>query len=420
MSTIVTRASKGSPLTNTEIDSNFSNLNTDKQEISAKDASGGYAGLTLFKLNLKNAANTVTSWFTTAATAARTWTMPDKDGTVAMLSDITGTNSGTNTGDQAIGGSSGALQYNNAGAFGGASNASVQDGDMLLGAASSLIKPSTGVKLFGKAMAGRTFPAMIDAGSSAPLQPALFRNKISIWESAGVATPPATSVGFISGFQAPTIVGTATLRTFASTNLLTRAGKTGYVSAATAGSLASLRMPIAAITTTDGAGLGGFFTTMRIAITDAAAVAGARSFFGLSSNIAAATNVEPNTLLNSVGLAQLSTDSTQLYLVYGGTTAQTAIALGTNFPPMAGVGINNGILYDISINTLGLGASVIGWRVERVGTAFVAEGVLTPTTVGVNTPAASVFLTQQIWRTNNATALAVAFDLSLIYAEVEN
>lgn len=79
--------------------------NTDlaaKQSTSGKDASGGYAGLTLFKLNLRNAANTITSWFTTAATVARTWTMPDKDGTVAMTSDITGTNSGTNTGDQTI------------------------------------------------------------------------------------------------------------------------------------------------------------------------------------------------------------------------------------------------------------------------------------------------------------------------------
>ena len=34
MSTIVTRAGKGSPLTNTEVDSNFTNLNTDKAELS--------------------------------------------------------------------------------------------------------------------------------------------------------------------------------------------------------------------------------------------------------------------------------------------------------------------------------------------------------------------------------------------------
>ena len=32
MSTIVNRATKGSPLTNTEVDSNFSHLNTDKAE----------------------------------------------------------------------------------------------------------------------------------------------------------------------------------------------------------------------------------------------------------------------------------------------------------------------------------------------------------------------------------------------------
>jgi hypothetical protein len=60
----------------------FFELNTNK------NISGGYAGLTLFKLNLKNALGTITSWFTTSATVARTWTLPDKDGTVAMLSDI--------------------------------------------------------------------------------------------------------------------------------------------------------------------------------------------------------------------------------------------------------------------------------------------------------------------------------------------
>jgi len=40
------------------------------------------------------------SGITTATT--RTYTLPDKNGTVAMTSDITGTNSGTNTGDQTI------------------------------------------------------------------------------------------------------------------------------------------------------------------------------------------------------------------------------------------------------------------------------------------------------------------------------
>lgn len=51
-------------------------------------------------LLLRNIADTFSSVFATACTAARTWTFPDKDGTVAMLSDITGTNSGVNTGDE--------------------------------------------------------------------------------------------------------------------------------------------------------------------------------------------------------------------------------------------------------------------------------------------------------------------------------
>ena len=53
-----------------------------------RDGSGGVAGLTLFKLNLRNAADTLTSFLTNTATVARTWTMPDKDGTVAMISDV--------------------------------------------------------------------------------------------------------------------------------------------------------------------------------------------------------------------------------------------------------------------------------------------------------------------------------------------
>jgi hypothetical protein len=51
---------------------------------------------------MRNVANSVTSWFTNSNTAARTYTLPDKDGTVAMTSDITGTNSGTNTGDETL------------------------------------------------------------------------------------------------------------------------------------------------------------------------------------------------------------------------------------------------------------------------------------------------------------------------------
>lgn len=51
-------------------------------------------------LGIRNVANTITSLFLTTATVARTWTLKDADGTLAFTSDITGVNSGTNTGDQ--------------------------------------------------------------------------------------------------------------------------------------------------------------------------------------------------------------------------------------------------------------------------------------------------------------------------------
>jgi len=55
-----------------------------------KDASDGYVGKTLEKINIWNAARTFLSSIVSLATAARTRTFPDKDMTVAGLDDITG------------------------------------------------------------------------------------------------------------------------------------------------------------------------------------------------------------------------------------------------------------------------------------------------------------------------------------------
>jgi hypothetical protein len=61
---------------------------TQFEKIINKDATGGYTGLTLFKINFKNAANTFTSFFTNANTAARTYTFQDRNGTIADDTDL--------------------------------------------------------------------------------------------------------------------------------------------------------------------------------------------------------------------------------------------------------------------------------------------------------------------------------------------
>ena len=55
------------------------------QPLTGKDTTGGYAGLTLYKINFKNAANTFTNFLTNTTTAARIYTFQDRDGTIADL-----------------------------------------------------------------------------------------------------------------------------------------------------------------------------------------------------------------------------------------------------------------------------------------------------------------------------------------------
>jgi hypothetical protein len=199
--------------------------------------------------------------------------------------------------------------------------------------------------------------------------------------------------------------------------MFTRTRRLGYVSVATAAGFAGNFSTTAQWTTGNGTGLGGFFFSCRFGISDAAAVTGARAFVGLTSSVATPTNVEPSTLLNAIGLSQLSTDATQLYLTSGGSAAQTAIPLGTNFPPMAGVGAANGIAYDLTLFAAPSSNGIVGYMVERVGTAFIATGTLTPATVGTQTPASTTLLAPRAWRCNNAQALSVGIDLINIYIE---
>lgn len=293
------------------------------------------------------------------------------------------------------------------------------DSEVTFPAVATPATPAAGnFNLFGKKLGNtRVMPAAIGpSGMDYTIQPAMWRQKLGAWSPPG----NATTVPGIFGTAAWTAVGTATARTVATTNLFTRMRRLGYVSAATAGSLTSLRTAAAQYTTGTGAGLGGFFASFRIAASDAAAVTGVRSFTGFSAATTAPTNVEPSTLVNCIGLAQLSTNSTQMYIVYGGSAAQTAIALTTAFPPYNGtVGITTGVPYDFTIWCPPNSQGVINWQVDRIDTGTSTGGTITPAVQGTQTPASTTLLNPVAWRCNNATALAVGFDLINFYVETD-
>jgi hypothetical protein len=81
MSTIVTRSGKGSPLTNNEVDTNFTNLNTDKFQ---SGDSPSFTNLTL----TGSQTNSITAAVSAAGTTQATGTALTK--TVNMISSATG------------------------------------------------------------------------------------------------------------------------------------------------------------------------------------------------------------------------------------------------------------------------------------------------------------------------------------------
>lgn len=264
---------------------------------------------------------------------------------------------------------------------------------------------------YAKKVAGRCMPKFIGpSGIDALLQSHIGQDKISFWSPPGNATTVSNLFG---GAVAFTAVGTATARNVAVTNMATRTKRLGYVSAATAGSLTSIRTATAQYTmgVSGTVALGGFFVVIRFVPSDAAAVSGARFFCGLWSTTTAPTNVEPNTLTNCIGIAQLST-STNLQIVYGGSAAQTAIDLGANFPAN---GLSTDLYELVLFNPSGVNNTVY-YKVTRLNTGHVAEGTLTAATPGTQLPANTTLLSiPVIWKCNNAQALAVGFDLVSAY-----
>lgn len=241
------------------------------------------------------------------------------------------------------------------------------------------------------------------SGLDTTLQPHLGGNKVGLWLPAG----NSNTVPAIVGIGTFTAVGTATARNAAVTNLATRMQRIGYVSAATAGSLTSIREAQAKYTTGAGEGIGGFNYRLRFVPSNAAAVSGERFFAGLWATTTAATNVEPNTLVNALGICKLST-SNNLHIYGAGASAGSAVDLGANFPA---TGLSTDA-YEFAMFSAPSGTTT--WQVWRLGTSFTASGTF------ATAPSSTTLIGHQIWKTNNATALAVAFDICSIYIETDH
>ena len=277
--------------------------------------------------------------------------------------------------------------------------------------------PSAGnLKTFAKTIAGGyTAPAFLNATNAVvQLQSNFgFKRIIQLRIQSGSTTIsvfPANGIGVINA------LGTATSVSSANTNFFSRIAKVSYVSAGTAGSLAgSYYNGLNAISTTLGVtgtpNYGGFLLVYNFGIGDT--VASPRTFNGLTSSLTAATNVEPSTLTNCIGVGQ-GAANTNLFVYYGGSAAQTPIDLGSNFP----TGTSGTDFYQVVLFAPPSSNNTVYYQVTRLNTGNVATGTLTGT-AGTVLPANTTNLYYRNWRSNNATASAVTNYQGDLYLETD-
>lgn len=269
--------------------------------------------------------------------------------------------------------------------------------------------PSAGnLKTFATTIAGNTLPAFLNPTNAyVALQPAWANKRIGIFTTNQTLSPTNFGMGSFS------VTGAAS--SFSnSTNMFSRATKMGLTSSATAGSFAQLYQssPLTySLGTATTPALGGFYYTIKFGISDT--VANPRTFIGLGGVTSAPTNVEPSTLLNSIGIGQGSAD-TNFKIYYGGSAAQTPIDLGANFPSNT----NAVDWYEFTLYAPPTSNNTVYYQVVRLNTGNVASGTLTGT-AGTALPSNSSLLALRNWRTNNATSAAVTWCLGAIYTETD-
>lgn len=270
--------------------------------------------------------------------------------------------------------------------------------------------PASGKLLvYGKLIANRMMLKQIGpSGLATALQPFLARNKV------GYFVPQGNSAALpeVFGYTAPTSIGTATLVNVTTTNLFTRMRRLTYLSTTAANNYAGQRVAVTQICID-----AGFYKIVRFGISDAVLASPVNMFVGISATTAAPSGgTEPSALLNSIGVGHASTD-TNLKIFYGGTTAQTPIDLGSNFP----INTVNTDAYELALFSPPGADNNVYYEVTRINTGNVATGLITGDTSGVELPAPLTLLGYGYhWRCNLATGVAVGLDIMSDYIETDN
>lgn len=261
--------------------------------------------------------------YLTSASAASTYVPLTRTITInGTTYDLSVDRSWTITATASPGGSSGQVQYNNAGSLGGASNVEVIGGNLAFVDSTFPSAPSAGRNvMFTDSMGGRQLMAQIGPdGFHYDLQPSIFSQTTIVWLP---GTGTTLSINWASSYTARNS-GTGAAQnssiTLASTNAVTSLVRAQFGTGTTATGASGIQTTLPVAWLGNATGLGGFFFFARFAME---ATSGTyRMFIGLSANNATLAG-EPSSLNNSCGIILDSTDTTFQYLTRGTTLTKT-------------------------------------------------------------------------------------------------
>jgi hypothetical protein len=303
------------------------------------------------------------------------------------------------------GGASGDVQFNNAAAFGGATDVKIEGGQLrLLDAASVAAPASGGVKLVGLPAAGRSVPGFVTGdGLLEELQKSIARSGIGLWK----ARTGSTSLDLLGGVTL-TAVGTATAMTPGTANRHQRSVRLDYlVTVAATSAVAGFRMSSSTHRTVTvggaAAGEGGFSFVCRWGPATGVATTTHRAAVGLINTITVPTDVEPSTLVNTIFMGWDAADANVQMMHNDVSGTCTKIDLGASFPvPTA----DRTALYELELHSPPGTTQAVNYRVTDLVSGAVASGQIT-----TNLPTTGTLLGPVGWMSVGGTSSVIGVAL---------
>lgn len=312
--------------------------------------------------------------------------------------------SATGGGGGSPGGTTGQVQYNNAGAFAGASKASVSNnGNLLLSTSTTPAATAAGtLELFARSRAGKMLPAVMGPnGIDTALQPSLSRNAVAMWLP---NTGTTASIAFgISWSNRSSGTGAALSHpAISSGSAITSMRRTTFSTGTTETGSSGTSPSADTNWRGNAAGLGGFEFSPRFAVETFAA--DIRVFVGMCAQANALTS-EPSSLTRISGIGKDSTD-TNWQIMHRDTTALATTKVDTGIPVTAGQ------ILDLSVFC----PPFVDWIAFSVSDAVTGSSLFTYTAT-TNLVANDFFVRPGIFIQSQTGTTAKQLSLAKAYAE---